>query len=77
MAEMNKEVLMVVESVSHEKGVSKDVIFEAIEQALATATQKKYRENARFCREHRPGVRQLRDLPDMGGDRSGTGTGGR
>ena len=49
MAEMNKEVLMVVESVSHEKGVSKDVIFEAIEQALATATQKKYRENARFA----------------------------
>lgn len=49
MAEMNKEVLMVVESVSHEKGVSKDVIYEAIEQALATATQKKYRENARFA----------------------------
>ena len=48
MAEMNKEVLMVVDSVSHEKGVSQDVIFEAIEQALATATQKKYRENARF-----------------------------
>ena len=49
MAEMNKEVLVVVEAVSHEKGVSKDVIFEAIEQALATATQKKYREDARFA----------------------------
>ena len=48
MAEMNKEVLMVVESVSHEKGVSKDVIFEAIELALAMATTKKYEEDAEF-----------------------------
>jgi len=48
MAQMNKEVLLVVESVSHEKGVSNDVLFEAIEQALATATKKKYRENAEF-----------------------------
>lgn len=49
MAQMNKEVLMVVESVSHEKGVSKDVLFEAIEHALATATAKKYREDAKFA----------------------------
>ena len=49
MAQMNKEVLMVVESVSHEKGVSNDVLFEAIEQALATATAKKYREDAKFA----------------------------
>lgn len=49
MAEMNKEVLMVVESISLEKDVSKEVIFEAIEQALATATQKKSGENARFA----------------------------
>lgn len=49
MAQMNKEVLMVVESVSHEKGVSRDVLFEAIEQALATATAKKHREDARFA----------------------------
>ncbi len=45
---MNKEVLMVVESVSHEKGVSKDVIFGAIELALAMATKKRYREDAEF-----------------------------
>ena len=49
MAEMNKEVLMVVESVSNEKGVAKDVIFEAIELALAMATKKKFRENAEFA----------------------------
>ena len=46
MSEMNKEVLLVVESVSHEKGVSKEVIFEAIEVALATATKKKNLANA-------------------------------
>tara|TARA_B100001250_G_scaffold414005_1_gene450201 strand:+ start:4383 stop:5909 length:1527 start_codon:yes stop_codon:yes gene_type:complete len=38
---MNKEILMVVDAVSNEKGVSKDIIFEAIEFALATATIRK------------------------------------
>ena len=41
---MGKEILQVVESVSHEKGVSADVIFEALEAALATATKKRYSE---------------------------------
>ena len=45
---MSKEILLVVESVSHEKGVPKDVIIEAIESALATATKKRYREDAEF-----------------------------
>ena len=39
---MNKEILLVVEAVSNEKGVEKDVIFEAIELALAAATKKRY-----------------------------------
>ncbi|RMG31219.1 MAG: transcription termination/antitermination protein NusA [Gammaproteobacteria bacterium] len=39
---MNKEILMVVDAVSHEKGVDKEVIFEAIEAALASATRKKH-----------------------------------
>ncbi len=38
---MNKEILMVAEVVSAEKGVDKDVIFEALEAALASATRKK------------------------------------
>jgi len=37
---MNKEILLVAETVSNEKGVSRDVIFEAIELALAAATKK-------------------------------------
>jgi|TARA_B100001059_G_scaffold146474_1_gene146363 N utilization substance protein A len=37
---MSKEILMVADAVSNEKGVSRSVIFEAIEIALATATKK-------------------------------------
>lgn len=43
---MSKEILLVVESVSNEKGVSEDIIFEAMELALATATKKRYDEEA-------------------------------
>ncbi len=38
---MNKEILLVVEAVSNEKGVDKDVIFQAIEAALEMATKKR------------------------------------
>ncbi|MDD3519415.1 MAG: transcription termination factor NusA [Chromatiales bacterium] len=39
---MNKEILFVVDAVSNEKGVDKEIIFEAIEAALASATRKKH-----------------------------------
>lgn len=39
---MSKEILLVVDAVSHEKGVGKEVIFEAIEAALASAAKKRY-----------------------------------
>lgn len=41
---MGKEILLVAETVSNEKGVDRDVIFEAIEAALAAATKKRFRE---------------------------------
>ncbi len=41
---MNKEILMVVDAVSNEKGVEKEIIFDALEAALASATRKKYGE---------------------------------
>ena len=43
---MNKEILLVAEAVSNEKGVDRDIIFEAIEIALATATKKRYEEES-------------------------------
>jgi N utilization substance protein A len=39
---MSKEILMVVDAVSNEKGVEKSVIFEAMEAALASATKKRH-----------------------------------
>ena len=39
---MNKEILLVVDAVSNEKGVDKEIIFQAIEAALATATKKRH-----------------------------------
>lgn len=38
---MNKEILLVAEAVSNEKGVSSEVIFQAIEAALEMATKKR------------------------------------
>ena len=37
---MNKQILEVVASVSMEKGVEKDIIFEALEEAISSATKK-------------------------------------
>jgi len=42
---MNKEILMVVDAVSNEKGVEKEIIFEALEAALASATRKRHGED--------------------------------
>ena len=47
---MSKEILMVADAVSNEKGVSRSVIFEAIESALATATKKLYDDKEIECR---------------------------
>ena len=41
---MNEEILLVAESVSNEKDLPKDTIFEAIELALAGAAKKRYKE---------------------------------
>lgn len=39
---MSKEILLVAEAVSNEKGVARDVIFQAIEAALESATKKRH-----------------------------------
>ena len=39
---MSKEILLVVESVANEKGVDKEIIFEALELALASASVKEH-----------------------------------
>ena len=57
---MSKEILLVVESVSNEKGVPAGVIFEALELALATATKKGYDDEVEL-REDDVGVSYYRD----------------
>ena len=41
----NKEILLVADTVSNEKGIDREVIFEAIEAALASATRKKHQKD--------------------------------
>ena len=42
----SNEILIVVESVSNEKGLNKEVIFKAIETAIASASQRHFHEDA-------------------------------
>lgn len=44
---MNKEILLIVDSMSNERGISKEVIFEAIESALATVAARRYADEAK------------------------------
>ncbi|WP_018915211.1 transcription termination factor NusA [Thiomonas sp. FB-6] len=39
---MNRELLMLVDALAHEKNVDRDVVFSAVEAALASATKKRY-----------------------------------
>ena len=39
---MNRELLMLVDAISREKSVERDVVFGAVEAALASATKKLY-----------------------------------
>jgi len=42
---MNRQILEVVEAVSNEKGVAREIIFDALEAALASATRRKHGED--------------------------------
>lgn len=43
---MSREVLLLVDALAHEKNVPKEVVFTALESALASATKKKHHEDA-------------------------------
>jgi N utilization substance protein A len=42
---MSRELLLLVDALAREKNVDKDIVFAALEQALASATKKRYRED--------------------------------
>lgn len=43
---MSREILLLVDALAHEKNVSKEIVFTALELALASATKKNHNENA-------------------------------
>ncbi|QFU03261.1 hypothetical protein FIU83_16635 [Halomonas sp. THAF5a] len=49
---MSKEILAVVDTISNEKGVSREVIFEAVEAALASASRKRFEDEEASVRVH-------------------------
>lgn len=49
---MSKEILAVVEVISNERGVSREVIFEAVEAALASASRKRFEGEEASVRVH-------------------------
>ncbi len=49
---MSKEILTVVDAISNEKGVPRDVIFEAVEAALASASRKRFEGEEASVRVH-------------------------
>src|SRR5258708_30273176 len=70
---MSREVLMLVDALAREKNVDKDVVFAALEAALASASKKLFEEDAdirvhidRESGEHAT-YRRWRVLPDEAG----------
>ncbi|WP_280548884.1 MULTISPECIES: transcription termination factor NusA [unclassified Halomonas] len=49
---MSKEILAVVDAISNEKGVPREVIFEAVEAALASASRKRFEDVEASVRVH-------------------------
>ena len=47
---MNRELLMLVDAISREKSVERDVVFGAVEAALASATKKLVWRRGRYPR---------------------------
>src|SRR5665647_2094116 len=43
---MSRDILLLVDALAHEKNVTKEVIFTALELALASATKKKHHDDA-------------------------------
>ena len=68
---MSKEILMVVDAVSNEKGIEQEIIFEAIEAALASATRKRHQEDidVRVAIDRATGgVRHVSPVADRGSE---------
>ena len=67
---MTREVLLLVDALAREKNVEKDIVFVALELALASATKKRFHEDAdvRVSIDHQTGdyqsLRRWQVVPD-------------
>ena len=50
---MSKEVLILVDAIAREKNVEREIVFESLESALASATKKKISTGFGHCGENR------------------------
>src|SRR5437899_12913263 len=72
---MNRELLLLVDALAREKNVPKEIVFQALEAALASATKKKYADNidARVSIDRETGdyesFRRWTAVPDEGHER--------
>ena len=64
---MNRELLLLVDALAREKNVPKDIVFTALESALASATKKRFTAGHRRARVDRPRDRRLRVVPALDG----------
>ena len=62
---MSREILLLVDALAHEKNVNKEVVFEALESALASATKKKI-QKILMCASKSIAIRANINLLDVG-----------
>lgn len=62
---MNREMLMLVEAISREKNVERDVVFGAVEAALAQAAKKLYQGEVDMRVAVDPRHGRLRNIPSL------------
>ena len=64
---MSREILLLVDALAREKNVAKDVVFGALESALASATKKRINDEADVRVVIEPQYRRVRVLPPLAG----------
>jgi hypothetical protein len=62
---MNREMLMLIDAISREKNVERDIVLSAVELALASATKKTLQGRRGHPRGHESGRWFLRDFPPL------------
>ena len=65
---MSREILLLVDALSREKNVDKEIVFEALESALASATKKRFADEADVRVSIDRNTGEYRIIPPLGSD---------